>query len=61
MAGFTFSSLPPESISMSHPQTIKRIEQSPATKTMRDTPTLIISAGVYEPEESIIEPAAETF
>ncbi len=60
MAGFTFSSLPPESMSMSHPQTINKIEQSPATRTTRETPTLIISAGVYEPEESIIALAADT-
>jgi hypothetical protein len=47
-------------MSISHPQTIKRIEQRPATRTTRDTQTLIISAGVYEPDESIIELAADT-
>ena len=44
IAGFTFSSFPPERMSISHPQTMKRIEQRPATRTTSDTQTLIISA-----------------
>ncbi len=38
---------------------MKSIEQRPATRTTSDTPTRIISAGVYEPDPSIIGLAAE--
>ncbi len=43
---------------MSPPHTINSIEQSHATRTMSDTPTRIISAGLYEPDASITAPAA---
>lgn len=44
---------------MSPPHTIKRIEQSHATSTTRETQTRMISAGVYDPDGSMMAPAAD--
>ncbi len=38
---------------------MKRIEQSQATRTTSDTHTRIMSAGVYDPDGSMIDPAAD--
>jgi hypothetical protein len=60
IAGFTFSSLPPDKISMSHPHIINNIAQSHPTRTIRDIPIRIISLAVYVELASRTLPAAET-
>ena len=60
IAGFTFSSFPPESMSISPHQIIKSIAQSHATNTTREIATRIISLAVYDASALSTAHAAET-
>ncbi len=60
IAGFTFSSLPPESMSMSPPHIMNMIAQSPHTSTISDIAIRIMSLAVYDALASRMLPAAAT-
>ena len=54
MAGFTFSSLPPDNMSITPPQIMKSTANKPAIRTIRETPIVTISPGAYATDGSIM-------